>query len=114
MKVSAGKHHDIVATTCIKFLTLVVGKQIHKDLFGSEATLTEIIQKIAIPNITMRAADEELFEVPTYLCPCLPHVVLAYNFQGVGGSMICSVFGSIGSNRILFVRTSQHMCVLIS
>ncbi|CAM9833425.1 unnamed protein product, partial [Ectocarpus sp. 12 AP-2014] len=62
MKVSAGKHHDIVATTCIKFLTLVVGKQIHKDLFGSEATLTEIIQKIAIPNITMRAADEELFE----------------------------------------------------
>eukprot|EP00903_Cladosiphon_okamuranus_P009495 g9047.t1 len=62
MKVSAGKHHDILATTCIKFLTLVVGKQIHKDLFGQEETLTEIVKKIAIPNITMRAADEELFE----------------------------------------------------
>lgn len=62
-KVSAGKHHDVLATTCIKFLTLVVGKQIHKDLFGSEETLTEIVKKIAIPNITMRAADEEIFEV---------------------------------------------------
>lgn len=60
---SAGKHHDILATTCIKFLTLVVGKQMHKDLFGREETLTEIVKKIAIPNITMRAADEELFEV---------------------------------------------------
>lgn len=60
---SAGKHHDVLATTCIKFLTLVVGKQIHKDLFGSDETLTEIVKKIAIPNITMRAADEEIFEV---------------------------------------------------
>eukprot|EP00904_Undaria_pinnatifida_P010098 jgi/Undpi1/6218/HiC_scaffold_20.g08702.m1 len=62
MKVSAGKHHDVLATTCIKFLTLVVGKQIHKDLFGAEETLTEIVKNIAIPNVTMRAADEECFE----------------------------------------------------
>lgn len=60
---SAGKHHDVLATTCIKFLTLVVGKQIHKELFGAEDTLTEIVKNIAIPNITMRAADEETFEV---------------------------------------------------
>lgn len=60
---SSGKHHDVLATTCIKFLTLVVGKQIHRDLFGAEETLTEVVKNIAIPNVTMRAADEECFEV---------------------------------------------------
>ena len=60
---SAGKHHDVLATTCIKFLTLVVGKQIHRDLFGAEETLTEIVKNIAIPNVTVRPADEECFEV---------------------------------------------------
>ncbi|CAN0047642.1 unnamed protein product [Ascophyllum nodosum] len=62
MKVSAGKHHDALATTCIKFLTLVVGKQIHRELFGSEETLREIVKNIAIPNVKMRPADEETFE----------------------------------------------------
>ena len=63
LKVSAGKHHDALATTCIKFLTLVVGKQIHRELFGSEETLREIVKNIAIPNVKMRPADEETFEV---------------------------------------------------
>lgn len=62
-QVSAGKHHDALATNCIRFLTLVVGKAMHKELFGAEATLTEIIKNIAIPNVMMRAADEETFEV---------------------------------------------------
>lgn len=35
----------------------------HKDLFGAEETLTEIVKNIAIPNVKLRAADEETFEV---------------------------------------------------
>ncbi|CAM9270853.1 unnamed protein product [Discosporangium mesarthrocarpum] len=63
MKVSPAKRHDMLTITCIKFLTSVVGKEMHKDLFGSDSTLTEIIKNIAVPNVTMREADEETFEV---------------------------------------------------
>eukprot|EP01038_Epipyxis_sp_PR26KG_P004977 gene4977-6960_t len=53
--------YDILATSAIKFLTSVSGKQMNTSLF-SDAALQDIIQHIVIKNLTATENDEELFE----------------------------------------------------
>ena len=60
--VSKHSKHDDLATTAIKFLSSLVGKQMHMKLFREESTLREIITKIVIPNLMIREVDEERFE----------------------------------------------------
>lgn len=62
MNVTSFKKHDTLATTSIKFLSSLVSKLMHKNLFQEEATLQEIVVKIVIPNLMFRESDEELFE----------------------------------------------------
>ncbi len=62
LKVSSYPKHDTLATTSIKFLSSLVSKLMHKDLFKDEATLRQIIAKIVIPNLMIREVDEERFE----------------------------------------------------
>mmetsp|Transcript_16833 Transcript_16833/g.23828 ORF Transcript_16833/g.23828 Transcript_16833/m.23828 type:complete len:877 (-) Transcript_16833:150-2780(-) len=62
LRVSSSPKYDILATKCIKFLSLLVGKQMHKSLFEDINTLKQIISKIVIPNLMMRDGDEERFE----------------------------------------------------
>ncbi|CAM9594681.1 unnamed protein product, partial [Phaeothamnion confervicola] len=62
MKVGAQQKHDILATTCIRFLTSIVSKQMHAEMFGNPVLLTEILQRIVLPNLAIREGDEELFE----------------------------------------------------
>ncbi|RVD83340.1 uncharacterized protein DFL_007732 [Arthrobotrys flagrans] len=52
--------YDILVSKALKFLTSVAGNQRHKDVFSN--ALDEVIQKIIIPNMTLRTSDEELFE----------------------------------------------------
>ncbi|KAK6354172.1 importin-alpha export receptor [Orbilia blumenaviensis] len=52
--------YDILVSKALKFLTSVGGNQRHKDVFSN--ALDEVIQKIIIPNMTLRTSDEELFE----------------------------------------------------
>lgn len=54
--------HDVLATTSIRFLTSLIEKRMHQDLFKDEATLRQIIGKIVIPNLMFRESDEEKFE----------------------------------------------------
>jgi exportin-2 (importin alpha re-exporter) len=54
--------HDVLATTCIKFLSSLVGKPMHKALFQGKETLQQIISNIVIPNLHIRQVDEEQFE----------------------------------------------------
>ena len=54
--------HDTLATTSIRFLSSLVGKLMHKNLFNNPDTLRNIIAKIVIPNIMIRETDEEKFE----------------------------------------------------
>lgn len=54
--------HDILATTCIKFLTSLISKPMHKNLFQARETLQQIISNIVISNIVIRDVDEEQFE----------------------------------------------------
>lgn len=62
MKVTSFPKHDMLATTSINFLSSLLEKEMHKNLFNSEATLREIILKIVIPNLMFRESDEEKFE----------------------------------------------------
>jgi len=54
--------YDILATSAIKFLTSVSGKQRNMGLF-TEATQKDIVEHIVVKNLTATEADEELFEV---------------------------------------------------
>jgi exportin-2 (importin alpha re-exporter) len=61
MEVGAQPKYDILATSAIKFLTSVSGKQMNMALF-TEATLKDIVEHIVVRNLTATEADEELFE----------------------------------------------------
>jgi exportin-2 (importin alpha re-exporter) len=54
--------HDNLVTTSIKFLSSLVEKKMHNDLFKEEATLQQIVSAIVIPNLMVRESDEEKFE----------------------------------------------------
>jgi exportin-2 (importin alpha re-exporter) len=54
--------HDQLVVTSMKFLSILVGRQIYRDLFNSEETLKQIVAAIIIPNMMVRESDEENFE----------------------------------------------------
>lgn len=54
MNVTALAKHDAIATISIRFLSGLVGKLMHKNLFEGEGTLAEIFGKIVIPNLMIR------------------------------------------------------------
>lgn len=62
LKLSAMPKHDTLATTSIKFLSSLVEKPMHRDLFKDEGTLKQIISNIVVPNLIIREVDEERFE----------------------------------------------------
>jgi len=62
MNVSDQPKHDALATTSIRFISSLVQKFMHKNLFQEEATLRNIVTKIVIPNLMFRESDEERFE----------------------------------------------------
>eukprot|EP00462_Mataza_sp_D1_P023236 CAMPEP_0175130734 /NCGR_PEP_ID=MMETSP0087-20121206/6161_1 /TAXON_ID=136419 /ORGANISM="Unknown Unknown, Strain D1" /LENGTH=952 /DNA_ID=CAMNT_0016412965 /DNA_START=72 /DNA_END=2930 /DNA_ORIENTATION=+ len=53
--------YDPLVMTAIRFLTSVVKKTWHKELFNNEAALKVICEKIVIPQIKLRDSDIELF-----------------------------------------------------
>ena len=54
MTVTPLAKHDSLATISIRFLSGLVGKLMHKNLFEGEGTLSEIFGKIVIPNLMIR------------------------------------------------------------
>mmetsp|Transcript_30239 Transcript_30239/g.50587 ORF Transcript_30239/g.50587 Transcript_30239/m.50587 type:complete len:1000 (+) Transcript_30239:127-3126(+) len=61
MEVGAQPKYDILATSAIKFLTSVSGKQMNMGLF-TDPVLKDIIEHIVVKNLTATESDEELFE----------------------------------------------------
>jgi len=56
----AVKQTNKLAVTSIRFLSLLIQKQMHQNLFQEEATLHQIaVLKIVIPNLMFRESDEE-------------------------------------------------------
>jgi exportin-2 (importin alpha re-exporter) len=62
MGLSSYPKHDVLATKCIRFLSSLVKKQMHRSLFQENATLRQIIGSIVIPNLYIREVDQERFE----------------------------------------------------
>ena len=54
--------HDQIVVASMKFLSIMVGRQMYCDLFKDPATLQQIVANIVIPNMTIRDSDEEDFE----------------------------------------------------
>lgn len=54
--------HDLLVSNAIGFLASISERPAYKDLFADEATLTSICEKVIVPNMEFRDADEELFE----------------------------------------------------
>lgn len=54
--------YDILVSRALQFLTSTTGIEQHAATFQDQATLGQVIEKVILPNITLRESDEELFE----------------------------------------------------
>ncbi|KAL1974216.1 hypothetical protein VTN31DRAFT_5776 [Thermomyces dupontii] len=54
--------YDILVSKALHFLTSTTSAPEHAALFQDEATLSQVIEKVILPNVTLRESDEELFE----------------------------------------------------
>ncbi|PIK43998.1 Exportin-2 [Apostichopus japonicus] len=55
--------YDLLVSNAIGFLALVADRQQYKQLFESAEAMKQICEKIILPNMAFRDADEELFEM---------------------------------------------------
>ncbi|KAL4992880.1 CAS/CSE protein [Aspergillus falconensis] len=54
--------YDILVSRALKFLTSIAGMPQHAQIFQAESTLAQVIEKVVLPNVSLRESDEELFE----------------------------------------------------
>ncbi|KNC97042.1 importin-alpha export receptor [Spizellomyces punctatus DAOM BR117] len=54
--------YDLLVSKAIGFLTSVVHPARHRDIFQNPDTLRGICERVVLPNMALRASDEELFE----------------------------------------------------
>lgn len=62
--VSTGQQvkYDLLVSNAIQFLASVAERPAYRSLFEDPGTLANICEKVIVPNIQLRATDEELFE----------------------------------------------------
>ncbi|KAI5849541.1 Cse1-domain-containing protein [Morchella snyderi] len=54
--------YDILVSKALQFLTSVAGSSKHAQNFSQTEVLEQVVEKIILPNMALRASDEELFE----------------------------------------------------
>lgn len=54
--------YDLLVSNAIQFLASVAERPAYRSLFEDPSTLANICEKVIVPNIQLRQADEELFE----------------------------------------------------
>ena len=54
--------YDILVSKALQFLTSISSMPEHASAFESEAVLSQVIEKVILPNVSLRESDEELFE----------------------------------------------------
>ncbi|OAD80776.1 hypothetical protein PHYBLDRAFT_138326 [Phycomyces blakesleeanus NRRL 1555(-)] len=54
--------YDTMVGNGLATLTCIIRLRKYSDIFGQETTMQQMCEKIALPNISMRTSDEELFE----------------------------------------------------
>lgn len=53
---------DILVSKALQFLTAVTRSVEHAQAFSQESTLSQVIERVILPNMTLRDSDMELFE----------------------------------------------------
>ncbi len=54
--------YDILVSKALQFLTSMVRIQQHAQTFNDEAVLAQVVEKVILPNLSLRDSDMELFE----------------------------------------------------
>jgi exportin-2 (importin alpha re-exporter) len=54
--------YDILVSKALQFLTSIASMPEHASVFQAENTLGQIVEKVILPNVSLRESDEELFE----------------------------------------------------
>jgi len=54
--------YDILVSKALQFLTSMVRIPQHAQAFNNEATLGQVVEKVILPNLSLRDSDMELFE----------------------------------------------------
>ncbi|KAG0135177.1 Cse1-domain-containing protein [Tuber indicum] len=54
--------YDILVSKALQFLTAVARSSKHAQNFSAVVVLEQVVEKIILPNMTLRTSDEELFE----------------------------------------------------
>ncbi|KAH9496808.1 Exportin-2 [Bulinus truncatus] len=62
LSTSQGVKYDLLVSNAIQFLASVAERPAYKGLFDNTDTLASICEKVVVPNMQLRDADEELFE----------------------------------------------------
>jgi exportin-2 (importin alpha re-exporter) len=61
MSVGLETKYDILVSKALQFLTSVAGTH-HAENFNNQEVLVQIIEKVVLPNLTLRESDVEMFE----------------------------------------------------
>ncbi|KAF2471251.1 Cse1-domain-containing protein [Lindgomyces ingoldianus] len=61
MNIGLETKYDILVSRALQFLTAVAGTH-YAENFNSEPVLVQVIEKVILPNLTLRESDVELFE----------------------------------------------------
>ncbi|KAL1884176.1 hypothetical protein VTK73DRAFT_5312 [Phialemonium thermophilum] len=56
------KRYDILVSKALQFLTAVASVPRHAQNFNSEEILSQIVEKVILPNVALRESDVEMFE----------------------------------------------------
>ena len=54
--------YDILVSKSLQFLTAVTSSVEHAKAFSDESVLSQVVERVIIPNLTLRETDMELFE----------------------------------------------------
>ncbi|KAF5706327.1 putative importin-alpha export receptor [Fusarium globosum] len=54
--------YDLIVSKALHFLTAIASSTQHSGIFNSENVLTQIVEKVILPNVALRESDIELFE----------------------------------------------------
>lgn len=60
--IGAETKYDILVSKALQFLTSVTSNNAHAQLFNNEATLNQVVEKVILPNLSLRESDVEMFE----------------------------------------------------
>jgi len=53
---------DLLVSKALHFLTAIGGTRQHSAVFNDDGTLSQIVEKVILPNVSLRESDIELFE----------------------------------------------------